>query len=110
MFAQATTTVTVARGTTIDGFGDVVDTGATVLTDVPASIIQASKIVKVHADGRAQRVRIYTGRVRADVDIRAGDQLTDADGNLYVVDDAFVQPSPFATHDLRLDLRRVPTA
>lgn len=107
MYAQATTTVTVRRGTSTDGFGDVVDTGVTVATGVPMSILEQRKTVYSPEDGRVQQVRFYTGRAAADAGIQVGDQLEDAAGADYVVDDVTRAASPITTNDLRVDLRRV---
>lgn len=107
MYAQATTTVTVRRGTSTDGFGDVVDTGSTVATGVPMSILEQRKAVYTPEDGRVQQVRYYTGRAASDSGIQVGDQLEDAAGADYVVDDVSAVASPITTGDLRVGLRKV---
>jgi hypothetical protein len=108
VYAQATATVTIKRGITTDGFGDVVDTGVTVATGVPMSILTQRKTVYTPEDGRVQQIRYYTGRASADTDLRVGDQVEDeATGAGYVVDDVDQTSSPVTTNDLRVDLRKV---
>lgn len=109
MYGQATTTVTIRRGTTTDGFGDTVDTGAAVATGVPMAILQQRRAVTVPADGRVQQVAWFTGRARADLDVRPGDQLSDERdvGVSWRVDDVYRAPSPVTTSDVVLALRRV---
>lgn len=108
MYAQPTATVTVKRGTSTDGYGDVVDTGATVATAVPMSILEQRKTVTGPTDAMVRQVRWYVGRAASDAGIQVGDQLEDeTTGDAYVVDDVSQTASPIATNDLRLDLRKV---
>lgn len=108
MYAQATHTVTVRRGTTTDTFGDTVDSGTTIATGVQVSILERTKRVFVPADGRWEQVRYYAARFPALSGVRAGDQIEDeATGYDYVIDDVDVSDTLVTTHDLRCDLRRV---
>lgn len=109
MYAQATTTVTVRRGTTVDGFGDEVDTGAVAATGIPMSILQQRRAVSVPSDGRVQQVAWFTGRANAGTDLQVGDQLQDerAPTVFYRVDDVYPGGSPATTPDLTCSLRLV---
>lgn len=108
MYAQATTTVTVRRGTSTTALGDVVDTGASVATGLPMSILQQRRAVTVPADARVQEVVWFTGRTRADADVRKGDQVQDERTSVtYRVDDVYRVPSAVTTPDLTLSLRIV---
>lgn len=108
MYAQPTTTVTVRRGTTTDGFADVVDTGTPIRTGLPMSILQQRRASTGPAESRVQQVAWFTGRTHADADVQPGDQLIDErSGVAYRVDDAAVAPSTVAPADLVVQLRRV---
>lgn len=109
MIGRATTTVSVYRGTTSDGFGDEVDDNNTpAATGVIASLIEQSRQVFVAAENRFTRIRMVTGRVTGDVDVIETDRLKDErTGKFYLVE-AVSQPQlPTAIADKRLDLRLI---
>lgn len=100
--------VTVLRGETVDTYGDPVDADTPIAENVPASIIENAQDIGQPADSRTSRVRVFTGRVRPDVDVREGDRLRDeADLSIYLVEAVSHPASPFGAADRRLDLRRV---
>jgi hypothetical protein len=107
VYAQATTTVTIRRGTTTTDLGDTVDTDTTVVTGVAMSIVQRSRAVQVPATDRVQQLSWHEGRARADLDVRAGDILEAADGSRYTVQDVHTAASPITTTDRRIALHRI---
>ncbi len=108
MNAVATTTIAVLRGTSTDGYGDVVDGSTAILSGVPASILEQRRTVATEADPTPRAVITYTGRVSAGTDIADGDRIRDERTSaVYIVDSAHLVASPAMTNDLRLDLRRV---
>lgn len=108
MYGHHTALVTIRRGTTTDGFGDVVDTGTAVATGVPMSILEQSRSRQVPAEERYGAQTRFTGRCASTVDVRAEDQVEDQDtGTVYVVDDVYAPPSPVAALPARLAMRLV---
>lgn len=111
MYATPTTTVSVLRGTTTDGFGDVVDGTTVAASGIPFSLIERTRTVFVPADNRVQQIAIITGRGPATMDVAAGDRLRDErTGLLYVIDNVSSQQNPAIMPDIRLDLRRASTS
>lgn len=91
MYALATCTATVLRGTTANEFLDVVDTDTSVATGVLAAIRRTSKAI------RAQ--------VQSDVDLRVGDRLRDdTHGPTYVVQSVTTPGGPGVAGDLEVEL------
>ena len=107
MQTLATTTVDVLRGTDTDAYNDPVDTDTPVLTDVPASIIEQSRVVLDQASGTPRVVRFVTGRVAHGTDVQADDRLRDRSGQIYEVDAVARPQNPVLAQDVRLDLKHV---
>jgi hypothetical protein len=106
--ARATTTISILRGTTVDSFGDPVDSATVVATGITASIIEQSKMATTADDTTPRQVRSYTGRLPAGTNIQAGDRIKDEKTNvIYVFDAATAVANPVRGADIRLDLRRV---
>ncbi len=107
MQAIATTTLTVLRGTTTDGYGDEKDTDTPVATGVIASLTEQSRRVTTRDDPTPRIVRYAVARVPAGTDIRDQDRVRDErTGAVYIVDAPSSMANPAMTVDLRLDLRR----
>lgn len=107
MFALATTTITVYRGTTSDTWGDEQDTDTPVYTGIVASVTEQSRRVTTRDDPTPRIVRYAVGRVTAGTDITDQDRILDErTGAVYIVDAVSSMNSPVVAADLRLDLRR----
>ncbi|MFF4346806.1 hypothetical protein [Streptomyces sp. NPDC001530] len=107
MLARATTTVTVLRGTSTDGYGDEVDTDTPVHTGIPVSLVEQTRRVTTRDDPTPRVVRYTVGRVTAGTDITDQDRLRDErTGDIYIVDAVSAMNSAAVAADLRLDLRR----
>jgi hypothetical protein len=107
VIATATTTLTVYRGTTTDGYGDEQDTDTAVHTGIPASLVEQTRRVTSRDDPTPRIVRYTVGRVTAGTDITDQDRVRDErTGAVYIVDAVSSMNSAAAAADLRLDLRR----
>lgn len=107
MYAHATTTVSVLRGTTTDDFGDTVAADTVAASAVPASILEQRRTMFTAAQDRVQQVLFYIGRVPGDTDVRLADRVRDeVTGDTYFVDAVSRVGSPVQMNDLRLDLRK----
>ena len=107
MIASATTTLTVYRGTTTDGYGDEQDTDTAVHTGIPASLVEQTRRVTTRDDPTPRIVRYAVGRVTSGTDITDQDRLLDErTGAVYIVDAVSSMTSAAVAADLRLDLRR----
>ncbi len=107
MYAHATTTVSVLRGSTTDVFGDTVAADTVAASGVPASILEQRRTMRTAADDRVQQVLYYIGRVAGDSDIQLQDRIRDEiTGDTYFVDAVSRVGSPVQMNDLRLDLRK----
>lgn len=110
MRATATTTMTVLRGTTTDGFGDEVDLDTPVYTGLPFSLIEQSRRVSDPATGTPRIVRVVYGRTNAGTDLLTADRLRDErTGSVYVINAVTQQAGVGGTPDLRIDMERVTT-
>jgi hypothetical protein len=107
VYAHATTTVSVLRGSSTDGFGDTVSADTVAASGIPASILEQRRTVYTPADNRVQQVLYYLGRVPGDTDVQLTDRILDeVTGDVYRVDSSSRVGSPVTMNDLRLDLRK----
>lgn len=107
MLALATTTISVMRGTTTDGYGDEADTDTVIATGILASIVEQTRRVSTRDDPTPRTVRYPVGRVTAGTDITDNDRIRDdRTGAVYIVDAVSSMTSAAVAADLRLDLRR----
>jgi hypothetical protein len=107
MYAHATTTVSVLRGSTTDGFGDTVAADTVAASGVPASILEQRRNVYTPADNRVQQVLYYLGRVPGNTDVLLTDRIRDeVTGDTFHVDSVSRVGSPVQMNDIRLDLRK----
>ena len=107
MLVRATTTISILRGTSTDGYGDEVDTDTAAYTGIPASLVEQSRRVTTRDDPTPRIVRYAVGRVTAGTDVTDQDRIKDErTGAIYIVDAVSSMANPALTADLRLDLRR----
>lgn len=106
MIATPTTTVDVLRGTTTNGYGDVIDADTVVagMTGLPASIIEQRQRSHQPKDSEDRIIRYFKGRMNHGLDVRKGDRLRDAGGTVYIVENLYQQANPFWNQDLSFDL------
>jgi hypothetical protein len=107
VYAHATTTVSVLRGSSTDDFGDAVADDTVAASGIPASILEQRRNVFTPADNRVQQVLFYLGRVPGDTDVQLLDRIRDeTTGDTFHVDSVSRVGSPVQMNDLRLDLRK----
>lgn len=111
MYALASTTATVLRGTTTNAYGDVVDdpTNSVVIArGLPAQIIVTTSRPYDSSSQTIRVIQTVEGRVQSDTDIVEGDQLVDESNNVtYSIESVTQDGGPGFTSDLELVLRRV---
>lgn len=110
MYALASTTVAIMRGTTTNAWGDVVDDDSVtpVATGVLASLA-ITNTTRNNPDSQDIRtLRTYSCAMQSDVDVRETDRLLDErTGRIYVVESVTAPPGPALTADLDLVLSLV---
>lgn len=107
MYALPTTTVTILRGESTDGFGDTVAGSTVAASAVPCSLLEQRRSLFTPAADRIQQVLYYLGRVPGDTDVQLTDRIQDeVTGDVYRVDGVSRVGSPVQLNDLRLDLRK----
>lgn len=111
MYALASTTATVLRGTTLNAYGDTIDdpTNAVVVArGVPAQIIVTTARPYDPSSQTIRVIQTVEGRVQSDTDIVEGDQLVDESTNVtYSIESVTQDGGPGFVSDLELVLRRV---
>lgn len=108
MYALATCTASVLRGTSTNSFGDVTDTATVLTSGIPASVIVKTRTVFDTATQTPRVIERITGAVGSGVDIRDTDQLRDdTHGVVYAVQSVTQPNGPGLVPDLQLELRRV---
>ncbi len=111
MYAIPTTTVSVLRGTTTDGYGDTIDGTTVASSGTPFSLVEKRRTVFLPETGRVQQIVYSTGRGPYDMDVEVGDRIKDEISSLiYVVENVSRVQSPVNTPDTRVDLRRASTS
>ena len=102
----ANTRVTVLRGTTVDAFGDEVDTSTEVAVDIAASLVEQSRTATTREDPTPRVVHYTVGRLPWGTDVTEDDRLRDQrTGRVYIVT-AVSRPSGIGiVPDLRVDLK-----
>lgn len=112
----ANTTVSLLRGTTYDGYGDVQDTSTPVMAGVPAVLVETSHQAFDPVTQAPRTVRAATCKVPAWVGVQNTDQIQDeTTGNVYMVED-ITQPPTITSMpaggavDTVLTLRRITAA
>jgi hypothetical protein len=86
MLGLVTGRYSVLRGSTVNDYGDEVDSETVVSTDILGSVIERTKQVFNPDDGRVATVRFLTGRFDGRADIQDGDRIKDQKtGEVFVV-------------------------
>jgi hypothetical protein len=108
MLAIATTRVSILRGTTTDGYLDVVDNGTVAASGIPASLLEQTRSSTRRADRRPQTVRSYACRLPASTDIHPDDRIRDErTGLVYAQDNSLHNDGVVIGTDIKLLLRLV---
>lgn len=108
MYALATCTASVLRGTGVNVYGDEIDGGAAVYTGVLAAIREVSSVVSDPSTQTPRTVRSLICHVPSDLDVREGDRLRDDTNSvLYAIENVTHPQGPGVTRDTVLDLQRV---
>ncbi|MFB7111730.1 hypothetical protein [Streptomyces sp. NPDC056291] len=106
MRALANTTISVLRGTTLDEFGDEVDSDTVVASGIPCSLIERVRRAYTPESATPRVVRYSVGRVNADTDIREADRVKDErTDRIYIVQAVSQIGGPGMVDDLMLDLK-----
>jgi hypothetical protein len=108
MYALASCTASILRGTSVDQFGDTVDTGTVIATGVPFLIEDVNQRVFDPATQQPRIVRAIEAVCQSNVDVKPGDQVRDDTNNvLYLVNDVTQKYGAAWTPDLDVDLTRI---
>lgn len=108
MYALATTTVSILRGTSVDEYGDAYDNGTVAASGIPAAVVEESRRTYDRATQTPRTIRAVRGTLGSGVDVREGDQLRDDRTGLIYAVQAVTQPGGVGmTPDLDVDLIRV---
>lgn len=108
MYAVATCSISILRGTAVDPvYGDTYATSQVVATGVPASIIERSQKIFTPGDATPRIVRAIDGIVGSQTDITNADRVRDeATGQVYIVTAVINSALPGMSSDTQLELRR----
>jgi hypothetical protein len=105
---MAMTSVSILRGTTVDAYGDTLDTDTPIATHVPASITFTSTSDTTEETGRQYQVNDADAEVPPGTDIRVGDRLLDENtGLVFVVRGVEPTPNAFLPLPIGLSVRLV---
>lgn len=105
---NATTTATILRGTTTNGYGDEQDNDTVAASGIPCSIIEQTRFTQDKSTDTPRVVRYVTGRMYHGTDVRAGDRIrNERDSVVYIVDSVTSPEHAAIQPDIRLELRRV---
>jgi hypothetical protein len=103
-----TTTVSVLRGTTTDGYGDETDAGTVVVAGVAAAIQERFRTVYGRGSDQDRIVRYSACRVPFGTDVRDDDRIRDdATSVVYAIDELHSNTSPVHPADVVMRLRRI---
>lgn len=101
----------ILRGTTTDAYGDVDDAATVAYADVPAAIVESSKVVTDPSSQTPRTIRAVTCVMPGWADVLNTDRVQDrATGYIYAVESVEAQPSLGYPGDTILTLRRVTAA
>lgn len=109
IYALATTTVSILRGTKTDPvYGDTTATMAVIASGIPASIIEKTEKTTTPGNPAPRITRGYEGTVGSQVDVTDADRLQDdRTGQIYVIVSVSQSALPGMVTDQTLALRRV---
>ncbi len=110
MYALASTTASIVRGTTTDQWGDEIDdpNAAAVATNVPVCIEVTNTNAYDPTTQQIRTIRTISGAIQSDTDITESDRLRDdATGVIYIVEQVTQRMGPGFVGDLELVLKQV---
>ena len=110
MYALASTTVSILRGTTTNQWGDQVDdpNASAVATGVPVDITVINTNAFDPTSQQIRTIRTISGAIQSDTDIKETDRLRDdATGVVYIVESVTQRMDPGFVGDLELVLKQV---
>jgi hypothetical protein len=86
MMGLVTGTYSVLRGSSVNDYGDEIDSNTVASSGIRGSVIERTKQVFNPDDGRVATVRFLTGRFDSRADIQDGDRIKDEKtGEIFVV-------------------------
>lgn len=102
-----TTTVSILRGTTTDGYGDPQDAATVAASGIPASIVEETRTVRTRGDSDPRVVHNATIRVPYGTDVRDDDRILDEQSSLAWPIDAVSRAQGHAfQNDIRITSRQ----
>jgi hypothetical protein len=108
VYALATCSGSILRGTETNRYGDEVDTATVVAREVLASIQETNRRVFDRATQESRTVRVIRAAFQSDVDLRVGDRFRDeGTGEVYAVLAVTAPKRAGGAADLDVELRRV---
>lgn len=108
MYALATCTASILRGTTTDGYLDEVDGQTVVAAGLVCAIRETASRVHDETSEAPRVVRVLRAQLQSDVDARVEDRLRDDTHDvIYVVDNVTSLGGPGYAPDIELELRRI---
>ena len=104
----ANTSASILRGTTTDTYGDVTDAATLVGGDIPAAIVESSKVVTDPSSQTPRTIRAITCVMPGWADVLNTDRVQDqSTGYVYAIESVEAQPSLGYPADTVLTLRRL---
>jgi hypothetical protein len=110
MYALASTTASILRGTTTNAWGDEVDdpNAAVIATGVPVCLDVTNTNAFDPTTQQIRTIRSIHGSIQSDTDVRETDRLRDdASGVIYIVESVTDTLGPGFVGDLELVLKQV---
>jgi len=105
MYARATTTITILRGTDTDEWGDTVDNDTVVASGVRASIAEQKIYAQGEVTTQPRNLRYARLRVTKGTDIQVNDRIKDERLNqTWTITNISPYQNPVVGQDLRVDL------
>ena len=108
MYARATTTISILRGTGTDEWGDAVDNDTVVATGVRAAIAEQKIYAQGEVTTQPRNLRYARMRVTNGTDIQVNDRIKDERLNqTWTITNISPLQNPTVKQDLRVDLMYV---
>lgn len=108
MYAQPTTTVSILSSTTVNDYGDTVNSDTASVTNVPCALLAGTKQVWLPDSGQTRQVTYISAWVPSTTVVGVGDRIKDEqDSTIYVVAGVIGSQSALTTLDTSLDLQKV---
>ena len=108
MRAIANTRVSVLTGTSEDSWGDTVDGTTVAATNIPASLIERSRLITTPEQPTPRTIRYTVARLPSNTTVGVEDRIRDdVTGTVYAITSVTSPSGVGHKPDLRLDLKRV---